>query len=62
MVEEDADRRARESADYLGEHYGSRGTGPQGAGSWPADSWDADSWDADPRPDDFRTTRYHGPH
>jgi uncharacterized membrane protein YdbT with pleckstrin-like domain len=29
MVEEDADRRAQESAGYVGEYYGHRGTAPQ---------------------------------
>jgi uncharacterized membrane protein YdbT with pleckstrin-like domain len=29
MVEEDADRRAQESAGYLGDHYGHRSTSPQ---------------------------------
>ena len=29
MVEEDADRRAQESAGYLGDHYGYRSTAPQ---------------------------------
>jgi uncharacterized membrane protein YdbT with pleckstrin-like domain len=58
MIEEDADRRARESADYHGEYHPSRSTGPQG--SRPIDSWD--SWGTDTGPADFRTTRYHGPH
>jgi uncharacterized membrane protein YdbT with pleckstrin-like domain len=67
MVEEDADRRARESADYLGEYYPSRPAGPQATGSgptesWSTGSWDTDSWDTDPQPNDFPTTRYHGPH
>jgi uncharacterized membrane protein YdbT with pleckstrin-like domain len=58
MIEEDADRRARESAEYLGEYYPSRSTGPRGSG--PTDSWD--SWGTDTGPVAFRTTRYHGPH
>ena len=29
MIEEDADRRAQESAGYVGEYYGHRGTSPQ---------------------------------
>ena len=29
MVEEDADRRAQESAGYVGDYYGHRGTAPQ---------------------------------
>ena len=29
MIEEDADRRAQESAGYLGDHYGHRATAPQ---------------------------------
>ena len=49
MVEEDADRRAQESADYLGEYYGPRSTDPHGAGhrnsgSWGSGSWGSGSW------------------
>jgi membrane protein YdbS with pleckstrin-like domain len=49
MVEEDADRRAQESAGYLGEYYGPRTTGPNGTDSWDRDSWGSgpegvDSW------------------
>src|SRR3954469_4567170 len=48
MIEEDADRRAQESAGYLGEHYGPRATGPGGTGSWDTGSWDTGSWDTGP--------------
>jgi membrane protein YdbS with pleckstrin-like domain len=44
MVEEDADRRAQESAGYLGEHYGPRTTGPHGTGSRATGSWDDRPW------------------
>ncbi len=49
MVEEDADRRAQESADYLGEHYGPGASDPYGAthrtsGSWGSGAWEGDSW------------------
>jgi uncharacterized membrane protein YdbT with pleckstrin-like domain len=52
MVEEDVDRRAQESADYLGEYYGPRGTGPHGTDPRASDSWPVDGW----------TRRYHEPH
>src|SRR3954447_8579818 len=49
MVEEDADRRAQESAGYLGEYYRPRTTNPDGTGSWGTGSWGSgpggtDSW------------------
>jgi len=59
MVEEDADRRAQESAGYLGEHYGPRATGPGGTGSWDTGSWDTGSWDTGPADTD---SRHHGHH
>jgi membrane protein YdbS with pleckstrin-like domain len=48
MIEEDADRRARENAEYLGEHYatGPGATDPGGASSWGSGSWGCGSWDS----------------
>jgi membrane protein YdbS with pleckstrin-like domain len=54
MVEEDADRRARASADHLGEYYGPGAPGPS-----PTDSWWTDPWSADSRPaDDWSTSSW----
>jgi uncharacterized membrane protein YdbT with pleckstrin-like domain len=47
MVEEDADRRAQESADYLGEHYGARPPGSRDTGSRDTGSGDAGAEDED---------------
>jgi len=48
MVEEDADRRAQESADYLGEYYGPRGSGAWGGDPWGSGARDTDSWHHEP--------------
>jgi uncharacterized membrane protein YdbT with pleckstrin-like domain len=61
MIEEDADRRAHESAGYLGEYYGPRATGSWTTGSAtesrPTGSWSAGAWPTDPR-----GSGYHEPH
>ena len=64
MVEEDADRRAQESADYLGEHYGPSASDPYGAphrttGSWGSGAWDGDSWGSGAHDTD---SWHHEPH
>ena len=64
MVEEDADRRAQESADYLGEHYGPSVSDPYGAahrttGSWGSGAWDGDSWGSGAHDTD---SWHHEPH
>ena len=64
MVEEDADRRAQESADYLGEHYGPGASDPYGArhrtiGSWGSGAWDGDSWGSGAHDTD---SWHHEPH
>jgi uncharacterized membrane protein YdbT with pleckstrin-like domain len=52
MVEEDADRRAQESAEYIGDYYGPRPTG-----EWSTRSPAPGAWPTDPR-----GIRYHEPH
>jgi uncharacterized membrane protein YdbT with pleckstrin-like domain len=64
MIEEDADRRAQESADYLGEHYGPGASHPYGAGhrttgSWGSGAWGGDSWGSAARDTD---SWHHEPH
>ena len=61
MVEEDADRRAQESAEYIGDYYGPRPTGSWSTGSAtesrPTGSWSSGAWPTDPR-----GIGYHEPH
>jgi uncharacterized membrane protein YdbT with pleckstrin-like domain len=64
MVEEDADRRAQESADYFGEYYGPGVGGPHGSahrntGSWGSGAWGADPWGSETRDTD---SWHHEPH